>query len=316
MNGEQLTLRPRTPPASCAPWSSTTLLYDGGKRLWYMGPMFRHERPQRGPLPPVPPDRRRGPGLRRARRRRRTDPAGATRSGSELGFDADVRLEINSLGQPAERRAHRAAADRLLRKHADTLDEDARRRLHSNPLRILDTKNPAMQAVVEVGAEADRLPRAPSRSRISTACKAMLDANGIAYTINPRLVRGMDYYNLTRVRVRDRQPGRAGHGLRRRPLRRPDRADRRQARARRRLRPGHRARAATDQGAGHADAVPAPDVYAVVPDAAAMPRGVAHVAALARRRRQRARCTPAGRRPGQHEVAVQEGRRQRRARMR
>ena len=123
------------------------MLYDGGKRLYYMGPMFRHERPQRG-------------------RYRQFHQIGAEALGfagpdvdaemilladalwKELGL-RDVRLEINSLGQPDERKQHRAALIAYLEQHADLLDEDARRRLHSNPLRILDTKNPAMQALVE-----------------------------------------------------------------------------------------------------------------------------------------------------------------------
>ena len=95
--------------------------------------------------------------------------------------------------QRAPRRADRATS----RQHADALDEDARRRLHSNPLRILDTKNPAMQAMVEARAEADGLPRRRRRSRTSTRVRAVLDAAGLAYRINPRLVRGLDYYNLT-----------------------------------------------------------------------------------------------------------------------
>jgi histidyl-tRNA synthetase len=113
----------------------------------------------------------------------------------QLGLH-DVRLELNSLGQPAERQAHRAALIAHLEKHIDVLDEEAKRRLHSNPLRILDTKNPAMQSVVE---SAPRLLDFLGEASMAhfAAVKAMLDANGVAYSINPRLVRGMDYYNLT-----------------------------------------------------------------------------------------------------------------------
>ena len=113
----------------------------------------------------------------------------------ELGL-ADVRLEINSLGQPEERRQHRAELIAYLERHADQLDEEARRRLHSNPLRILDTKNPAMQALVE---GAPRLIDFLGEASLAhfNGVKAMLEANGIAYRINPRLVRGLDYYNLT-----------------------------------------------------------------------------------------------------------------------
>jgi histidyl-tRNA synthetase len=113
----------------------------------------------------------------------------------ELGL-TDVRLEINSLGQPAERLAHRAALIAYFEAHADQLDEDARRRLHSNPLRILDTKNPAMQALVEAAPKLiDHLGEA-SLAHLE-GVKAALTAVGQPFTINPRLVRGMDYYNLT-----------------------------------------------------------------------------------------------------------------------
>jgi len=108
----------------------------------------------------------------------------------------DVRLELNSLGQPDERKAHRAALIAHLERHADRLDEDARRRLHSNPLRILDTKNPAMAEVVEAAPKLLDFLGEASLAHFH-AVKAILDANGVAYRINPRLVRGMDYYNLT-----------------------------------------------------------------------------------------------------------------------
>jgi histidyl-tRNA synthetase len=194
LNGEHLTLRPENTAGVVRAVAEHSLLYDGGKRLYYMGPMFRHERPQRG-------------------RYRQFHQIGAEALGfagpdvdaeiilladalwRELGLK-DVRLEINSLGQPAERRQHRAELIDYLERHADLLDEDARRRLHTNPLRILDTKNPAMQTIVQ-GA-----PRlidflGPESLAHFNGVKAMLEANGIAYTVNPRLVRGMDYYNLT-----------------------------------------------------------------------------------------------------------------------
>jgi histidyl-tRNA synthetase len=116
----------------------------------------------------------------------------------ELGLveGRHVRLELNSLGQPDERRAHREALVRHFEEHADVLDEDSRRRLRSNPLRILDTKNPAMQAVVE---SAPKLIDCLGEASLAhfNAVRAVLDAAGLAYRINPRLVRGMDYYNLT-----------------------------------------------------------------------------------------------------------------------
>ncbi len=194
LNGEQLTLRPESTAGVVRAVVEHSMLYEGGKRLYYMGPMFRHERPQRG-------------------RYRQFHQIGAEALGfpgaevdaelilladalwKELGL-ADVRLELNSLGQPEERKAHRAALIAYLEAHADQLDEEARRRLHTNPLRILDTKNPAMQALVEAAPKLiDFLGEASLRHL--DRVKAILDANGVAWRINPRLVRGMDYYNLT-----------------------------------------------------------------------------------------------------------------------
>ena len=194
LNGEQLTLRPECTAGVVRAVVEHNLLYEGGKRLYYMGPMFRHERPQRG-------------------RYRQFHQIGAEVLGfagaevdaelilladalwKELGL-RDVRLELNSLGQPAERLAHRSALIAHLEQHADVLDEEAKRRLHSNPLRILDTKNPALQPVVE---SAPRLLDFLGEASLAhfESVKAILDANGVAYSINPRLVRGMDYYNLT-----------------------------------------------------------------------------------------------------------------------
>ncbi len=194
LNGEQLTLRPEGTAGLVRAVVEHNLLYEGGRRLYYMGPMFRHERPQRG-------------------RYRQFHQIGAEVLGfggpevdaelillahdlwKALGLQ-DVRLELNSLGQPEERKAHRAALIAHFEQHAALLDEDARRRLHSNPLRILDTKNPAMAPVVE---SAPRLLDFLGESSLAhfNAVKAILEANGVAYRINPRLVRGMDYYNLT-----------------------------------------------------------------------------------------------------------------------
>ncbi len=194
LNGDPLTLRPEATAGVVRAVVEHSMLYDGGKRLYYIGPMFRHERPQRG-------------------RYRQFDQIGAEALGfggaeidaelillavtlwKDLGL-TDVRLELNSLGQPHERLQHRQALIAHFEQHADVLDEDAKRRLHSNPLRILDTKNPAMQAVVEAAPRPlDYLGEA-SKAHFNTL-KAILDANGVSYTVNPRLVRGMDYYNLT-----------------------------------------------------------------------------------------------------------------------
>ncbi len=194
LNGEQLTLRPESTAGVVRAVVEHNMLYDGGKRLYYMGPMFRHERPQRG-------------------RYRQFHQIGAEALGfpgaevdaelillaatlwQELGLQ-DVRLELNSLGQPSERAAHRAALIAHLEQHQGVLDEEAKRRLHSNPLRILDTKNPAMQAVVEAAPKLIDFLGEASLAHFN-AVRAILDASGVSYRINPRLVRGMDYYNLT-----------------------------------------------------------------------------------------------------------------------
>jgi histidyl-tRNA synthetase len=108
----------------------------------------------------------------------------------------NVRLELNSLGQPPERLQHRAALIAYFEQHAEQLDEDAKRRLHSNPLRILDSKNPAMKVLNDAAPKLLDFLGEQSLAHFN-AVKAMLDANCVSYTINPRLVRGMDYYNLT-----------------------------------------------------------------------------------------------------------------------
>ncbi|MBC7598424.1 MAG: histidine--tRNA ligase [Polaromonas sp.] len=194
LNGEALTLRPENTAGVVRAVAEHNLLYEGGTRLYYMGPMFRHERPQRG-------------------RYRQFHQIGAEALGfagaevdaeiillahalwQELGLK-DVRLELNSLGEPAERKLHRTALIAYLEANLDQLDDEARRRLHSNPLRILDTKNPKMQALVEAAPRLMDFLGEASLAHFASVT-TMLDANGVAYRINPRLVRGMDYYNLT-----------------------------------------------------------------------------------------------------------------------
>lgn len=197
MNGDRLTLRPEATAGIVRAMVEHNALYNGPLRLWTLGPMFRHERPQKG----------------RYRQFHQLDVEALGFAGPdvdaelilmvralwrELGLreGEHVRLEINSLGQPAERQAHREALIRHFEAHADVLDADAQRRLHSNPLRILDTKNPAMQAVVEAAPQLMDFLGDESRAHLD-AVRAVLDAAGLAYRINPRLVRGMDYYNLT-----------------------------------------------------------------------------------------------------------------------
>jgi histidyl-tRNA synthetase len=197
LNGDKLTLRPEGTAGSVRAIIEHNLLYEGGKRLYYIGPMFRHERPQKG-------------------RYRQFHQVGAEVLGfagpdvdaelilmtaalwRDLGLEIgrDVSLQINSLGQPDERKAHRAALITYFELHADSLDEEARRRLHTNPLRILDTKNPAMQPIVEGAPKLIDFLGEASLEHFG-AIKHVLDVAGVPYQVNTRLVRGMDYYNLT-----------------------------------------------------------------------------------------------------------------------
>lgn len=194
LNGEHLSLRPENTAAVVRAAIEHNLLYDGPKRIWYSGPMFRHERPQRG-------------------RYRQFHQVGVEALGfagpeadaeiilmcqrlwDDLGLSG-IRLELNSLGQAEERARHREALVAYLQQHESSLDEDARRRLHSNPLRVLDTKNPAMQ---ELANAAPRLIDflGPHSLAHFEGVQNLLKANNIPFKINPRLVRGLDYYNLT-----------------------------------------------------------------------------------------------------------------------
>ena len=194
LNGENLTLRPEATASVVRACIEHSLLYDAPRRLWYMGPMFRHERPQRG-------------------RYRQFHQIGAEALGF-AGPDVDaeqilllkrlwdvleigpVRLELNSLGNGEERARHRAALIAHFESHADLLDADARRRLHTNPLRILDTKNPAMQSLAAQAPRITDYLGADSRAHFARL-QELLAAGGVEFSINPRLVRGLDYYNLT-----------------------------------------------------------------------------------------------------------------------
>ncbi|MGB8436231.1 MAG: histidine--tRNA ligase [Burkholderiales bacterium] len=194
LNGEHLTLRPEATASVVRAVVEHSLLYNGPQRLWYTGPMYRHERPQKG-------------------RYRQFHQVGAEALGypgpdvdgelllmcarlwDDLGLDG-IRLHINSLGSAAERAAHRAALVAYLESRAGELDEDARRRLHTNPLRVLDSKNPAMQSI---NAGAPRLLDflGADSGRHFEGVQAILKDAAIPYTIDARLVRGLDYYNLT-----------------------------------------------------------------------------------------------------------------------
>lgn len=194
LNGEALTLRPENTPGVVRAAIEHNLTYDGGKRLYYMGPMFRHERPQRG-------------------RYRQFYQLGAEALGfagpavdaelillahqllKDLGV-RNVRVDLNSLGVAAERHAHRAALIAYFENHAAILDADAKRRLHTNPLRILDTKNPAMQEMVQAAPQLLSFLGESSLKHLDTV-KSLLTECGVQWNINPRLVRGLDYYSHT-----------------------------------------------------------------------------------------------------------------------
>lgn len=194
MNGDELTLRPESTAGVVRAALEHNLTYDGPKRLWYAGPMFRHERPQRG-------------------RYRQFHQVGAEAIGftgpdidaelimlcqrlwDDLGL-SDIRLELNSIGDAAERQRHRTDLIAYFSQHQDVLDADAQRRLHTNPLRILDTKNPAMQEVVNNAPKLLDYLGDESLAHFE-GVQAILRHNSIPFTINPRLVRGMDYYNRT-----------------------------------------------------------------------------------------------------------------------
>ena len=195
LNGEILTLRPEGTASCVRAAVEHNLLFDGAKRLWYMGPMFRHERPQKGryrqfhqvgieALGYAGPDLDIEHLLMGARLWKR------------LGLAEVVQLEINSLGGAEARARHRQKLIEYFEAHKAQLDEDAERRLYSNPLRILDTKNPALQELVTAAPKLmDELD--DEALRHFEAVKQGLADAGIPYRVNPRLVRGLDYYNFT-----------------------------------------------------------------------------------------------------------------------
>ncbi|MBQ2647420.1 histidine--tRNA ligase [Achromobacter sp. SIMBA_011] len=194
LNGESLTMRPEMTAGIVRASIEHNLLYDRPQRVYSIGPVFRHERPQRG----------------RYRQFHQIDVEALGFAGPDVDAElivmlarlwkllglTDVRLELNSLGQPAERAAHRAALIAHLEKHVDILDEDGKRRLYTNPLRVLDTKNPAMQEMADSAPRLFDFLGEESRAHFEGVCQRLTDA-GIEYRLNPRLVRGLDYYNLT-----------------------------------------------------------------------------------------------------------------------
>ena len=194
LNGEQLTLRPEGTAALVRSVIENNLLYEGPKRLWYTGPMFRHERPQRGRYRQFHQFGIEALGFAGPDIDAEIIPMGQ-RLWDELGLKG-VRLEINSLGQAHERAEHRAALVAYFEKNKTQLDEDSQRRLISNPLRILDSKNSEMQTLIEGAPKLLDFLGEESLAHFN-AVQALIKANNIPCKINPRLVRGLDYYNLT-----------------------------------------------------------------------------------------------------------------------
>lgn len=194
LNGEQLTLRPEGTAGCVRALIQHNLAAQQPRRLYYFGPMFRHERPQKG-------------------RYRQFHQVGVEAFGftgpdidaemilmgarlwDDLGLDG-IELQLNSLGQPEERAQHRAALISYLEEHAEILDEEAKRRLYTNPLRILDTKNPALQEMCAGAPKLIDFLGEESMAHFAGVQRVLRDA-GVPFTINPRLVRGLDYYNLT-----------------------------------------------------------------------------------------------------------------------
>ncbi|MFW1460786.1 histidine--tRNA ligase [Vibrio parahaemolyticus] len=194
-NGDSLTLRPEGTAGCVRSCIQNSLINRDEQRLWYMGPMFRHERPQKG-------------------RYRQFHQCGVevfglngpdvdaelimmtARLWRELGIDKHVRLELNSIGSQEDRVDYRTALVAFLEQHIDVLDEDCKRRMHTNPLRVLDTKNPDIQAILGDAPRLSEYLGEESKAHFAGLCE-LLDAAGIEYTVNERLVRGLDYYNRT-----------------------------------------------------------------------------------------------------------------------
>ena len=194
LNGESLTLRPEGTASCVRAVLEHNLLHASPQRLFYTGPMFRHERPQKG-------------------RYRQFHQVGVESLGyagpdmdvehilmtarlwKQLGLSG-IELQINTLGNSEDRARHRARLIQYLERYQDQLDDDAKRRLHTNPLRILDSKNPALQNIITAAPKLLDDLDAASLSHFESA-QALLRAAGVSFSINPRLVRGLDYYNFT-----------------------------------------------------------------------------------------------------------------------
>ena len=194
LNEDQLTLRPEGTAGCVRAVIEHNLTYNGPIRLWYQGPMFRHENVQKG-------------------RQRQFNQVGVEAFGfTDANIDAeqilllarlwkaldikDAELHINSIGDPEDRLKYRAELIRYFENHQEVLDEDAKRRLHQNPLRILDSKNPAMQTMIEGAPKLSDYLNSEAKAHFEAVCGYLKDA-GIPFKLNHRLVRGLDYYNRT-----------------------------------------------------------------------------------------------------------------------
>ena len=192
LNGESLTLRPEGTASCVRAAIQHNLLYGGPCRVFYSGPMFRHERPQKGRFRQFHQVGVEALGFKGPDIDAEHMIMGA-RLWQSLGLD-DIRLEINTLGSSESRARYRARLVAYLESRNDELDDDSRRRLHTNPLRVLDSKNPAMRDVVEQAPRlADDLDTASLEA--FEQLQSLLNAADVAFDINPRLVRGLDYYN-------------------------------------------------------------------------------------------------------------------------
>ena len=194
LNEDQLTLRPEGTAGCVRAVIEHNMTYNGPIRLWYQGPMFRHENVQKG-------------------RQRQFNQVGVEAFGfNDANIDAeqilllsrlwkaldikDVELHINSIGDPEDRLKFRTELIRYFETHQDVLDEDAKRRLHQNPLRILDSKNPAMQTMIEGAPKLSDYLNSEAKAHFDAVC-GYLEEAGIPFKLNHRLVRGLDYYNRT-----------------------------------------------------------------------------------------------------------------------
>ncbi|WP_017223278.1 histidine--tRNA ligase [Moritella dasanensis] len=194
-NGDSLTLRPEGTASTVRAGIQNGLLYNQERRMWYIGPMFRHERPQKGRYRQFHQFGVEIFGLKGAD----TDAEVillTARLWKLLGIDQHVTLQLNSLGSSEERIAHKEALIAFLEGFKDELDEESQRRMYTNPLRVLDSKNPSVQALLADAPSLTDYYGEETKAHFSGLCK-ILDIAGVKYQVNDRLVRGLDYYNYT-----------------------------------------------------------------------------------------------------------------------